>query len=209
MYSWHATEVECIGKGKAHKRFEFGVKVSIVIPNSLSPGGTFVLDSQALHGKPHDGKTLKAAMERTQERIDAQIQGIFVDKGYRGHGLTGVKQFKIYHDGQKSLDKALRAKVKRRAAIEPVIGHLKEDGPMGRNYLAGETGDKINAIMAAVGYNFRQMLNWLRILCVRIWVQIRVSYIINLTKSVPHLRQISNCSFGRTTVKMKSCIVAL
>ena len=109
LYSFHAPEVECIGKGKARAPYEFGVKVSIVTTNACAPGGQFVLHAAALPGNPNDGHTL-------------------------------------------------------RAAIEPLIGHMKEEGHLGRCYLKGHAGDAANAILTAAGYNFRRILAWLRIL---------------------------------------------
>lgn len=95
-----------------------------------------------------------------------------IGKGYRGHKLTGTPNLRIYHDGLKNLVPRLKKAVKRRAAVEPVIGHLKSDGHLGRNFLKGRGGDHINAIMAAVGYNLRLILNWIRLLfaIIQIWL---------------------------------------
>ena len=84
LYSFHAPEVECIGKGKARAPYEFGVKVSIVTTNACAPGGQFVLQAKALPGNPYDGHTLRAAIEDTQSLTGREIERAYVDKGYRG-----------------------------------------------------------------------------------------------------------------------------
>ena len=94
------------------------------------------------------------------------------DKGYRGHNYPN--QFKVWISGQvRRVTKAIRREMRRRAAIEPVIGHLKEDHRMGRNYLTGRHGDRINAVLAAAGYNFSLLLRWfeelLRVLSLILW----------------------------------------
>ena len=130
----HAPEVECIGRGKTRAPYEFGCKVSIATPVTAPKGGQFVLHAKALHG----------------------IHG---DKGYRGHNYPN--RFKIWISGQvRRVTKAIRREMRRRAAIEPVIGHLKQDHRMGRNYLTGRDGDRINAVLAAAGYNFSLLLRW-------------------------------------------------
>ena len=85
LYSFHAPEVECIGKGKASAPYEFGVKASIVTTNARAPGGQFVLHAKALPGNPYDGHTLRAVIERTQKLTGCEIERAYVDKGYRGH----------------------------------------------------------------------------------------------------------------------------
>jgi transposase, IS5 family len=91
------------------------------------------------------------------------------DAGYRGHNAPAEHKFRVYTAGQKRrVNQQIKREFKRRAAIEPVIGHLKDDHRMGRNYLAHSSGDAINAVLAAVGYNFRRLIQWLRLLMLRI-----------------------------------------
>jgi IS5 family transposase len=161
VYSLHAPEVECIGKGKAHKPYEFGCKVTVTTNNSPAAGGHFVLHIDALHGNPYDGHTLKAAVEGAEAWTGIAAKRIYVDKGYRGHGLD---RFKVWRSGNKAPTKTIRRELRRRSAIEPVIGHLKSDGLLGRNFLKGKAGDRINAILCGAGHNFRLLLNWLRLL---------------------------------------------
>jgi IS5 family transposase len=173
IYSLHAPEVECIGKGKAHKPYEFGVKVSVATPLRHSRGGQFVAHVAALPGNPYDGHTLATVIPAMQAIIGNTLDRIIADAGYRGHNASPEYQFKVYTAGQKRrTTPQIKRDMRRRAAVEPVIGHLKDDHRMGRNYLAHSSGDAINAVLAAVGYNFRLLLRWLRLLLFRILIAI-------------------------------------
>ena len=163
LYSWHAPETECIGKGKAHKPWEFGVKVSLVTTNRRAKGGQFVLHAQALPGSPYDGHTLKDVLEATKALTGRGIERAYVDKGYRGHGVDAGPQ--VFISGQKrGVHGAIKRELRRRSAIEPVIGHAKSDGHLGRCYLKGRKGDAANAVLCAMGHNFRLLLAWLRLI---------------------------------------------
>ena len=166
IYSLHAPEVECIGKGKAHKPYEFGVKVSVATPLHRCRGGQFVAHVQALPGNPYDGHTLATVIPQIEQTIGAELERIITDAGYRGHHASKERRFKVYVAGQKrGLSPAIKRAFRRRSAVEPVIGHLKAEHRMGRNHLAHRTGDAINAVLAAVGYNFRLLLKWLALVC--------------------------------------------
>lgn len=163
LYSWHAPETECIGKGKAHRPYEFGVKVSIATTNRRAKGGQFVLHAKALPGNPYDGHSLARIIEETQALTGREIERVYVDKGYRGHDAP--KPLRVFLTGQKrGVHGAIKRELRRRSAIEPVIGHMKSDGHLGRNFLKGRLGDQLNAVLSAVGYNFRLVLKWLRAL---------------------------------------------
>ncbi len=163
LYSFHAPEVECIGKGKARTPYEFGVKVSIVTTNARASGGQFVLHAKALPGNPYDGHTLAAAIADTQRLTGCTIERAYVDKGYRGHDAPRPRS--VFISGQKrGVFGAIKRELRRRSAIEPVIGHMKSEGHLDRNYLKGREGDAANAILSAVGYNLRLVLAWLRAL---------------------------------------------
>lgn len=165
VYSLHAPEVECIGKGKAHAPYEFGVKVSIATTLHRSKGGQFALHAKALPGNPYDGHTLAEIIPDMEKTIGNGIERILADAGYKGHNAPLSHRFKIYTSGQKRrMTPAIKREMRRRAAIEPVIGHIKTEHRMGRNYLAHQQGDAINAVLAAAGYNFRLLLTWLRLL---------------------------------------------
>ena len=163
VYSLHAPEVECIGKGKAHKPYEFGVKVSIATPVARCAGGQFVLAAKALPGNPYDGHTLTNVIPHVERMVGNQIKRIVADKGYRGHGAPAPYHLRVFVTQQKrGVTKAIKRELKRRAAVEPVIGHMKNEHRLDRNYLIGSHGDATNAVLAAVGYNFARLLVWLR-----------------------------------------------
>lgn len=163
LYSWHAPEVECIGKGKARTPWEFGVKVSLVTTNKRCKGGQFVLHAKALPGAPYDGHTLKDVLAETAALTGRDIERAFVDKGYRGHDAPNPRR--VFISGQKrGVHGQIKRELRRRSAIEPVIGHLKSDGSLGRNFLKGRHGDRANPVLAAAGHNLRLVLRWLRIL---------------------------------------------
>ena len=171
LYSWHAPESECIGKGKAAKPYEFGCKVSITTTNARAKGGQFILHAKALHGCPYDGHTLKEVIEETQTLTGREIERVYVDKGYRGHDAP--KPLRVFISGQKrGVHGQIKRELRRRSAIEAVIGHCKNDGHLGRNFLKGRLGDKINAVMSAVGYNLRLILRWIRKLLRKIIAEI-------------------------------------
>src|SRR6187200_1746517 len=176
LYSFHAPEVECIGKGKANAPYEFGVKASIVTTNGRAPGGQFVLHAKALPGNPYDGHTLRGIIEQTQKLTGREIERAYVDKGYRGHATD--TPHRVFISGQKrGLFGRIKRELRRRSAIEPVIGHLKAEGHLGRCYLKGRDGDAANVILTAVGYNFRRILAWLRAMLRKILIAILRAFI--------------------------------
>lgn len=158
LYSIHAPEVECIAKGKAHKKYEFGVKVSVAVTNR----DNFVVGMQALAGSPFDGHTLGKAIDQVTRLTGTAPERCYVDKGYRGHKL---QEPEVFLAGQRrGVTPTIKRELKRRNAIEPVIGHMKDDGKLGRNFLKGALGDKINALLCGAGHNIRLILRKLRAL---------------------------------------------
>jgi transposase, IS5 family len=118
-----------------------------------------VLHAKALHGNPFDGHTLGPVAVDLEKLTGIAVRRIHVDKGYRGHNHPD--RFKVWITGQvRRVTKAIRREMRRRAAIEPVIGHVKAEHRMGRNYLKGRDGDRVNAVLAAAGYNFSLLLRW-------------------------------------------------
>jgi IS5 family transposase len=169
VYSLHAPEVECIGKGKAHRPYEFGVKVSVATTLRPAKGGQFVTHVKALPGNPYDGHTLATVIPDMDALVGNTIQRAFVDKGYRGHNAPPDYKFRVFIAGQRRrVTPKIKREMRRRAAVEPVIGHMKAEHRMGRNYLWHRQGDAINAVLAAAGYNFSLLLRWLRRLLSRI-----------------------------------------
>jgi IS5 family transposase len=152
VYSLHALEVECISKGKAHKRYEFGCKVAAVSTSTSN----WVLDVEALDGNPYDGHTLKGSLDNAEENSGFKVKESYCDKGYRG-GAKDVPGVDVYLSGSRRLTRAKRKRLKRRQAIEPIIGHMKTDNRMGRNFLKGIEGDKNNAVLAGCGFNMRKL----------------------------------------------------
>jgi IS5 family transposase len=155
VYSVHEPEVKCISKGKAHKRYEFGCKVSVA---ATSKGGWFI-GAMALDGNPYDGHSLSDALSQV-ERIARKPEHVFVDMGYRGHGCNNDIAIHVDKRRRGWTAKSLWRWMKRRAAIEPGIGHLKREHRMDRNRLKGIQGDRINAILSAAGMNFAKLLKW-------------------------------------------------
>jgi IS5 family transposase len=156
IYSFHAPEVECIGKGKLNKPYEFGNKVGIAI----SGRGNFVLGIKSFHGNPYDGHTLDQTVTAVRKLSPVPCK-IFVDLGYVGHNFK--EKSKVFTaKTKKTLSKDDKKMQKRRSAIEPIIGHLKNFGRMGRNYLKGVIGDIINPLISAVGLNLRRIANVLK-----------------------------------------------
>jgi transposase, IS5 family len=169
VYSLHAPEVECIGKGKAHRPYEFGVKVSVATTLHHSKGGQFVAHVKALPGNPYDGHTLATVIPDIEAQIGANLSRIVADRGHRGHNAPPEHKLKVYISGQKRrVSEAIKPDLRRRSAVEPCIGHLKAEHRMGRNYLAHAAGDAANAVLAAAGYAFRRLLAWMR-LFLRLW----------------------------------------
>jgi len=154
LYSLHEPQVECIAKGKAHKRYEFGCKASFV----SSAKSNWILGARAFHGNPYDGHTLASALEQSARLTGVAARQATCDLGYRGHDYRGECDVQIVKRHRKGIPKAMRRWWKRRSAIEPVIGHVKAESRMDRNRLGGRMGDKLNAILAACGFNLRKLL---------------------------------------------------
>lgn len=163
IYSVHEPHVECIAKGKAHKRYEFGCKVSVATTNA----NNFIVGVQALHdsrghltlhGNPYDGHTLNDAVSQVVNLTQVEPQHVMLERGYRGHDYSGEAKIHIAGRIPKSATRSFRKMLKRRSAIEPTIGHLKSDHRLERNFLRDKTGDRINALLSAVGYNVCKLL---------------------------------------------------
>lgn len=157
LYSVHAPEVECIAKGKAHKRYEFGSKASVATTSK----NNWIVGAHALHGNPYDGHTLEGAIQQIERLTKKTPSDVMVDKGYQGHGYEGEAKVHVVRTIPKRATRAVRRMLKRRAAVEPTIGHLKSDNRLSRNHLTGKAGDQINTLLAAAGYNLRKLLRWL------------------------------------------------
>lgn len=155
VYSVHAPEVECIAKGKVHKKYEFGCKVSMV----SSSRDNWILAIDALHGNPFDGHTLKGALQQVKQITGWQPLHAYCDKGYRG-AAKEITDTEVHLSGKKkkSMKASLWKWFARRSAIEPIFGHLKSDHRLERNHLQGKDGDRMNAILSGCGFNLRKLL---------------------------------------------------
>lgn len=170
IYSWHAPEVECIAKGKAHKKYEFGCKASIASTNKSN----FIVGAMAHHGRPYDGHTLGTVLAQIERLTGVKPDEANVDLGYRGHGLKDPDTEIIVSRQKRGITAAKRKRQKRRNAIEPIIGHCKNDRKVGaRNWLGGKIGDQINAIAMSVGFNLRKILRTLFWWLLARWLFIR------------------------------------
>jgi len=154
IYSVHEPEVQCIAKGKAGKQYEFGNKVSVAVS---SRGGWFV-GAKSFTGNPYDGHTLAAQMKQVDNLIGNQVSEVYVDMGYRGHDYDGAVAVHVDKRRRGRTSRAQWRWMKRRAAVEPSIGHLKSEHRLERNRLKGAAGNAINAILAAAAMNFHKLL---------------------------------------------------
>lgn len=155
IYSLHEPDVQCISKGKARVRYEFGQKASIVTTNR----GSFILSAKLFEGNPYDGHTLNESINDAQKRTKVVVKEIQVDQGYRGHDYTGEAKVFKSGDSNKNLSKSEIKRKRRRSSIEPVIGHMKSDHRLNRCFLSGLIGDAINILLSAVGKNMRKLLS--------------------------------------------------
>lgn len=167
IYSLHEPEVKCYSKGKEHKKFEFGSKASIVVDQSSG----VILGAMNFTETIHDSKTLPQVLDQYERINEKQPKEAFVDRGYRG--IKQYKETKIFAPSpDKNITRQQRKKHSKRAAIEPVIGHLKHDYRLSRNYLKGVFGDTINLLLAAAAMNFKRRINLWRTEALRRWLLI-------------------------------------
>ena len=154
IYSVHEPAVECIAKGKADKKYEFGNKVSVAVS---SQGGWFV-GSKSMMGNPYDGHTLSTQMKQVVNLIGNKVKEVHVDMGYRGHDYNGDATIHVDKRRRGRTPQSLWRRMKHRAAVEPSIGHLKTEHRLDRNRLKGAAGNAVNAVLAAAAMNFQKLL---------------------------------------------------
>jgi IS5 family transposase len=152
LYSVHEPAVDCISKGKARKRYEFGTKVGVVCTQKEN----FVVGMRSYPGNPYDGHTLDDLLQQAETITSTEAKTVVVDLGYRGHHATPAK---VIHRGRK-LSKREKQRLRRRSALEAIIGHMKIDGLLDRCHLKGLRGDAMHAILCGIGHNLRQMRAW-------------------------------------------------
>jgi IS5 family transposase len=154
IYSLHEPDVKCYAKGKEHKKFEFGSKASILVDQSTG----IIMGALNFTQTLHDSKTIPEALEQYERLTGKQAGQVFADRGYRGPGQYKASKIQVPKT-DKHISRAKRKKHSKRAAIEPVIGHLKTDYRLCRNFLKGILGDLMNVIMAAAAMNFKRVMN--------------------------------------------------
>ncbi|VAW28532.1 Transposase, IS4 family [hydrothermal vent metagenome] len=162
IYSTHKPFTACIAKGKAHKQYEFGNKIGIMV----NPKSLVILAVKSYEGNPHDSKTIEPLLDQIQESLNYQPEEVIYDRGGRGKKtINGVAistpKPPLKRDSRYDKLKK-RRKFRRRAAIEPVIGHLKKDFRMEQNYLNGSNSPQINAMLAATGWNLKKLMKKLK-----------------------------------------------
>jgi IS5 family transposase len=157
VYSLHERDVQCIGKGKDHIRYEFGNKSAVVISNNRN----WILNVEDLPDNPYDGHTLASSISGTEKVTKVSVAEANVDRGYRGHDYVGAAVIRLAGSSNSGLSFSERKRKRRRSAIEPVIGHLKSDHRLDRCFLRGRIGDVLNLIGSAVGFNVRKLLRLL------------------------------------------------
>jgi IS5 family transposase len=153
LYSIHAPEVECIAKGKAHKRYEFGCKVAV---SATSKGGWLVA-ANAQPGNPYDGHTLNQTIKQTERLTGRTPRHAYTDGAYKKHDYQGECDVHVDQKRRGTIPKTTWQWLKRRAAIEPTIGHLKDNKRLDRNRLKGSLGDALNILLSAAALNFAKL----------------------------------------------------
>ena len=178
LYSLHEVHVSCIAKGKIHKKYEFGSKVSLVTTSRKG----FIVGALNFPGNPYDGHTLQQSIDQMERICRVSPEKIFVDKGYRGHNYEGEAE--VYLPGRHRKEGAPPRKwFRRRSSVEATISHVKQKNRLSKNYLKGVEGDEINAILAACGHNLRLILVSISFCLKNVWailtnlfVGLRVSF---------------------------------
>lgn len=172
VYSIHQPHVKCIAKGKEAKKYEFGNKSSI----AKTKKSGIIVGALAFSENIYDGDTLSPQLIQVERLTDKMPSYGIVDRGYRGRkNIEGVKIIspgKLIASASRYLIQKTRNQFRARAGIEPVIGHIKRDHRMWRNFLLDEDGDKFNTILAATGFNLRKMLQRLEAGAIEILVSI-------------------------------------
>jgi IS5 family transposase len=158
LYALHAPEVECIAKGKARTPYEFGVKTSVAV--TAKEG--LVVGMRSMPGNPYDGHTVDSQIEQIGILTGKTPKMALVDRGYRGVQASAGTRLLVSHT--RRLPKNLKKLLKRRQVVEPMIGHMKTDGLLDRNWLRGALGDAMHAVLCGAGHNLRMILAHLRVL---------------------------------------------
>lgn len=197
IYSLHEPHTYCIAKGKAHKKYEYGCKGSIVLTQNTG----IIVGAKTFKENIYDGHTLEGVLDQSQELTGCRPKTATVDRGYKGvnqveetHIIRPSKPLK--RDNKYQREKK-RKHCKRRAAIEPIIGHLKADHRVARNYLKGVVGDQINFMLAASAFNYRKLMKKLR--AKALWLYSKTSFFLTMFENQIIRTANSNTSYMKVT----------
>ncbi len=195
IYSLHEPDVYCIAKGKAHKKYEYGCKASVVLTQNTG----ILVGAMTFEENIYDGHTLDAVLKQTQLLTGNYPKTATVDRGYKGtntvENTSIIRPSKPLKRDNTYQKQRTRTHCRRRAAIEPIIGHLKQDHRAASNYLKGKTGDKINCIMAACGFNYKVLMKKLRVNA--LWLYTK--WVVNLRRLV----EVTTCHQSRIQTPLK------
>jgi transposase, IS5 family len=167
IYSVHEPEVQCIAKGKAGKKYEIGNKAGVVTTSQ----GCWLIGAMDFRDNPYDGHTLNDQMAQVERIVSNLVKEAHTDMGYRKHNYEGPVQVHVDKRHRGTIAKALWKRMKRRAAIEPTIGHLKSEHHLERNRLKGALGDSLNVLLGACAMNLRKLLRFLLAFFIRTWLE--------------------------------------
>jgi len=184
IYSLHEPQVYCMSKGKAHKKYEYGCKASVVLTQNTG----IIIGAITFKTNLYDGHTLEQVLQQTQKLTGKAPKTATVDRGYRGKQMVGDTQINIPKPPLKKDTPYQRRKKRkhhrRRAAIEPIISHLKADHRVARNFLKGQVGDSINFMMAAAGFNFKKLMKKLKEQA--LWINHQIQWIARIIFNDPY-----------------------
>lgn len=177
IYSLHEPQVYCMSKGKAHKKYEYGCKASVVLTQKTG----IIVGAMTFKTNVYDGHTLGEVLQQAAALTGKAPKTATVDRGYQGKQQVGNTQIHLPKPPLKR-DSAYQKRKKRkhhqrRAAIEPIIGHLKADHRAARNFLKGQIGDSINFIMAAAGFNFKKLM--VKLQEIKLWLSVEINLVNN------------------------------
>jgi IS5 family transposase len=169
IYSLHEPHIYCVAKGKEHKKYEFGTKASVAMTKTHG-----VIVAAVAHEKNlYDAHALPEILNQAEAMTDVRAKRAIVDRGYRGRKFVAGTEIlmpgRAPRGQSRATSTAMRKRFRRRAAIEPLLSHLKQDFRLWRCFLKGFQGDQLNLTLAAAAWNFRKWMRlfiifWLRFL---------------------------------------------
>ena len=159
------------------------MKVSL----ATTQASNFIVGLQALAGNPYDGHTLVGQLDQVERLTGKRPRRCVVDQGYRGHDVDPTHTEVLISRQRRPVTRTQKQALRRRNAIEPIIGHMKEDGLLGRNFLKGAAGDQLNALLCGVGQNLRAILRHLRVFLCRVLFPVMDQGAVWFHRRIPNL----------------------